>query len=139
MCCQSIWTNQGIIYSGIMHKLLLACWKPNDAHIWIKRCAAFSHVKWGNHVMCMYFFPLLHSVVAGKLFFPNPPRLGNHVDKVDLCSFLLKKSVVMCMVQTLNGKSYCCGTSIQLVHILVVILVKIHVEFQTISCLLCNK
>lgn len=46
---------------------------------------------------------------------------------------------MMYTVLTRNGRSYCLGILILLVHILVVKLVKILAVFQTISCLLCNK
>lgn len=55
------------------------------------------------------------------------------------CSYSLRRSVVMYMALTRNGRSYCLGISTLLVHILVVTLVKILGVFQTISCLLCNK
>lgn len=55
------------------------------------------------------------------------------------CSYSLRKSAVMCMVLIRIGRSYCLGTSILLVHILVVTLVKILAVFQTISCLMFNK
>jgi len=45
----------------------------------------------------------------------------------------------MYTVLTRNGRLYCLGISILLVHILVVTLVKTLVVFQTISCPLYNK
>lgn len=60
-------------------------------------------------------------------------------ESFSLFSLSSKKFVVISTVQILIGKLYCWDTSTQLVHIPVVILVKILVEFQTISCPLFNK
>lgn len=54
-------------------------------------------------------------------------------------SSTLKKFVVIYTAQTLNGKSYCWDTSIQLVRTIVAILVRIPMGSQTISCHLCSK
>lgn len=54
-------------------------------------------------------------------------------------SFLSRRFAGMYIVLTLNGRSYCLDTSTLLVHILVVTLVKILLEFPTISCLMSNK
>ena len=131
LCNKPIWANQGIVWLCIMFLSV------QNLNILDSRLLAWLHSSVLRPCHTWYIYETIE--FCFNTWCPTLEHLSDTPSYFCLFSSLLKKYAVIYTDQIRNGKLYCSDTLIRLVHILVVILAKILVEYQTTLCPLCNK